>query len=63
MVEIYTHVSKPGKKEEIIDRFCKVNSMFRIVIATISFSMGIDCPDIECIFHWGLLRNIYKRQE
>ncbi len=54
MVEIYTCVSKPAKREDIIDRFFKVNSILRIVIATISFGMGIDCPDIYRIIHWGL---------
>ncbi len=54
MVEIYTRVSKPARREEIIDRFCEVNSILRIVIATISFGMGIDCPDIDRIIHWGL---------
>ncbi len=46
MVEIYTHVSRPANREKIIERFCTANCTLRIVIATISFGMGIDCPEI-----------------
>ena len=33
--------------------FCDVNSTFRVVIATIAFGMGLDCPNIRGIIHWG----------
>ena len=54
MVELYTRVSTPAKREAIIERFCAVNSTLRLVIATIAFGMGIDCQDIRRIIHWGL---------
>lgn len=40
-------------RENIISSFTKVDSTLRIVIATSSFGMGIDCPDIRQVLHWG----------
>ena len=54
MVELYIRVSTPAKREAIIERFCAVNSILRLVIATISFGMGFDSQDICRIIHWGL---------
>ena len=33
--------------------FSKERSKLHLVIATTSFSMGIDIPDIRHILHWG----------
>lgn len=58
MVEFYTRVSTPAKIEAIIEKFSSVPSILRLVIATISFGMGIDCPNIYRIIHWGLPNNL-----
>ena len=54
MVELYTKVSKPAKREAVVERFCKAESTLRLVIATMSFGMGIDCSDLRRVIHWGL---------
>ena len=54
MVELYTKVSKPAKREAVVERFCKAESTSRLVIATMSFGMGIDCSDLRRVIHWGL---------
>ena len=39
-------------KEKIIQKFTR-SSNLRIVISTIAFGMGIDCPDAHMIVHLG----------
>lgn len=34
--------------------FTQVNGKLRIVIATTAFGMGVDCPDIRRVIHWGI---------
>lgn len=58
MVDMYTRVSTARKKECIIAQFSKVNSVLRVVIATTSFGMGIDSPNIRKIIHWGVPENL-----
>ncbi len=36
------------------ERFCKLETTLRLVIATTCFGMGIDCSDLRCVIHWGL---------
>ena len=43
------------KKEEVLRLF---NGKLRIVIATTAFGLGIDCPDIRRIIHWGSPRTL-----
>ena len=40
-------------KEKVLCSFTKVGSRLRLVIATTAFGMGIDCPDIQEIIHYG----------
>ena len=39
--------------KEIIKSFCDQHGCLQIVIATIAFRMGLDCPDIRQLIHWG----------
>jgi superfamily II DNA helicase RecQ len=40
-------------KDRIIRNFTQPSTL-RIVIATVSFGMGLDCPDIRLIIHYGV---------
>ena len=42
-----------GVKNQILKSFTSPTSPLRVVIATIAFGMGIDCPDIRQIVHLG----------
>ena len=53
LAEMYSRVATNEKKEKILSTFLCSNSLLRLVITTTSFSMGVDCPDITTIMHWG----------
>ena len=53
MVDMFTSCTHPTVKENIIQGFCNPQSKLRIVIATVAVGMGIDCPNVRHIIHWG----------
>lgn len=53
LVDMFHSGCLPHVKENILSSFTKVECTLRIIIATSSFGMGIDCPDIRRIIHWG----------
>jgi len=53
LLTMYSRASTTDMKERVIAAFCNKESVLRIVIATNAFSMGLDCPDIHQIIHWG----------
>ena len=58
MVEMYSRVLTSEKREQVLSSFTKVDSKLRLVIATTAFGLGIDCPDIRRIMHWGIPTNL-----
>ena len=46
------------RKEEIVTHFTKPDGKLCIVIATIAFDMGLDCPNVRQLFHWGASHDI-----
>ena len=57
LVDMYTSVTDQHHKDEIIPLFTKP-SQLRVVIATIAFGLGLDCPDVRQIVHVGLPEDI-----
>ena len=58
LVDMYTKCTEPSVKEDIISCFSRQDGKLRIVIATIAFGMGLDCPDVHQIIHWGASSDI-----
>ena len=54
LVGVFTRMSTNAKKDEVNQSFTEVGGRLRLVITTTAFGMGIDCPDIRQIIHWGL---------
>lgn len=53
MVDMYTRCTQIVVKDHIVSEFSKPDGRLRVVIATIAFGMGVDCPNITCVVHWG----------
>ena len=58
LVDMYTKCTEPSIKEEIVTEFAKEDGRLRIVLGTIAFGMGLDCPDVRQIIHWGMSSDI-----
>ena len=50
---MYTRASPEEMKSKVMASFSQENSTLQIIIATTSFSMGINIPDIRQIVRWG----------
>ena len=53
LIDCYTGATEDGIKEHIVHSFTTPNSPLRIVIATVAFGMGLNCPDVRKIIHIG----------
>ena len=57
LVEMFISVTDTAQKHYIIKAFTS-ESHLRIVVATIAFGMGINCPDVRQVVHIGLPSDI-----
>lgn len=53
LVDMYTSGTHPSVKESIASSFTKVDSVLRVLIATIAFGMGVNPPNVHYVFHCG----------
>ena len=56
LVAMYHHSTPRRLKKIIATSFAKPDCITRVVIATIAFGMGIDCPNISIVINWGASR-------
>ena len=52
LVDIFSSITEKEVKESILKSFCKPDGNLRVLIATIAFGLGLDCPDIRHVYHW-----------
>ena len=57
IVDMYMSTTDPQVKHIIAHRFKKETNP-RVLIATVAFGMGIDCPDVRQVIHFGSPYNI-----
>ena len=53
VIAMYMNVTANDVKDQIVKSFCDPCGMLRIVICTVAFGMGLDCPNVSHIVHWG----------
>ena len=53
LVDMYTRCTDVSVKQTILNSFTTVDGTLRIVIGTIAFGMGLECPDGRQVIHWG----------
>lgn len=53
IVDMFTSVTEPDHKSEIIESF-KTDGHLRVVVATIAFGMGVDFPNVRQVIHIGM---------
>ena len=58
LIDMYTSCTENSLKEEIVSSFVQPESRLRVVVATITFGMGLDCPNVHQVIHWGPANDI-----
>ncbi len=58
MVDMFTACTHPQVKNTILSLYQDPDSCLRVVIATIAFGMGLDCPNVRRVIHWGVPSDI-----
>ena len=53
LVDMFTACTRAEVKTDTLQQFCTPDSKLRVVIATIAFGMGMDCPNVRRIIHYG----------
>ena len=54
VLDMFTRVLTAEKKDSVLANFAQRNGKLQLLIATTAFGMGVDCPDIRRIVHWGI---------
>ena len=53
LVDMFTVCTRANVKPAIITAFSDQDGTLRIVVAMVAFGMGLDCPNVRRVIHWG----------
>ena len=53
LLDMFTACTTNQVKESILRTFCDPCGTLRVVIATVAFGMGLDCPNVRRVIHVG----------
>lgn len=54
LVDMFTSCTDAEVKSEIIAAFTSTTTPLRVVCGTVAFGMGINCPDVKQVIHFGV---------
>jgi len=53
LVDKFTRACSKDVRKKVLESFMIAGGKLRIVIATTAFGMGVDCPDVSKVIHYG----------
>ena len=54
LLDMYSGGTSKVVSDVILKQFCCPNSCLRVIIATVAFGLGINCPNVRRIIHFGI---------
>lgn len=57
LVDYFTGCTEEAVRDTILKQFSR-ESCLRVVIATVAFGLGIDCPDVRRVLHFGVPEDV-----
>ena len=58
LVDMYTHCTDQSVKDKILQQFTSSSPLPHVIVAIIAFGMGINCPSVWQIIHWGVPEDV-----
>ena len=58
LVDLFTLCTQKDVEDTILHSFSDPDGTLRVVVATVAFGIGLDCPNVRRIIHWGASNDI-----